>query len=210
MCRPQVIRYPPHLSDLSPVGQPQCDSSLHSSSSHSRLNPSEQLLQFGQPVSGSVISKGLGAVSKSISRLTTPQLLHFQRGITGMSSGLAECCSFSNSISFARQAAHNRVRVQFMQPAHDSAEPSNGPKNPIAKCVLGLVVLVSIMIWSAYHEGPSGQSFGVMGFILFWLKELLLLGFVAIVLLIGGIRALRRGVQQRAGNDHALLLCTEF
>lgn len=92
-----------------------------------------------------------------------------------------------------------------MQPApsHDSAEPSNGPKNPIAKCVFGLVVLASIMIWSAYHEGPSGQSFGVMEFILFWLKELILLGVVAIVLLIGGIRALRRDVQQHSGNDHA-------
>jgi hypothetical protein len=91
-----------------------------------------------------------------------------------------------------------------MQPApsHDSAEPS-GPRNPIAKCVLGLVVLVSLMILSAYHEGPSGQSFSVMGFILFWLKELILLVFVAILLLIAGIRALRRGVQQRSGNDHA-------
>jgi polyferredoxin len=74
----------------------------------------------------------------------------------------------------------------------------------VAKFVLAILAMVLIMGWSVYYKGPSGQSFDAKGFIFFWLRELIILIFVVIALVIGGIRWVRRRIQNHRGGNHAL------
>jgi nitric oxide reductase large subunit len=81
---------------------------------------------------------------------------------------------------------------------------TSSSEHSAGKFVFALLALVLVMIFSVYYKGPSGQSFDTEGFILFWLRELILLGFIVIAFVIVGIGQLRRSIQRnKNGNDHA-------
>lgn len=80
---------------------------------------------------------------------------------------------------------------------------SSGSDHHLGKFVLAVLAMVLAMVWSVYYKGPSGQSLDTHSFILFWLRELIILAFVVIVLVIGGIGWLRRRVQQPRGDNRA-------
>jgi len=80
---------------------------------------------------------------------------------------------------------------------------SSGSDHHVGKFVLAILAIVLAMVWSVYYKGPSGQSLDTNSFILFWLRELIILAFVVIALVLGGIGWLRRRIQQHRGGDHA-------
>jgi len=80
---------------------------------------------------------------------------------------------------------------------------SSGSEHQVAKFFLAILAMVLVMIWSAFYKGPSGQSFDTEDFVVFWLKELILLVFIVIALVIGGIGWLRRRSHHHRGGDHA-------
>lgn len=85
-------------------------------------------------------------------------------------------------------------------------EPKTCPSSSehhVAKFVLAVLAMILPMVWSVYDKGPSGQSLDTKGFILLWLRELIILAFVVIALVIGCIGWLRRGIQQHRGGNHA-------
>jgi hypothetical protein len=43
-------------------------------------------------------------------------------------------------------------------------------------------ILIFLMYLSAIHHGPSGQTLGIFGFILFWLKEIIFLAFMLLAI----------------------------
>lgn len=87
-------------------------------------------------------------------------------------------------------------------PENDEKSP-NGSEHEVAKFFLAVLAIVIAMTWSAYYKGPSAQSFDTEDFILFWLKELLLLVFAVIALVFGCIGWLRRRNQKHQGGHHA-------
>jgi hypothetical protein len=82
-------------------------------------------------------------------------------------------------------------------------KPSSGSEHHVGKFVLAVLAMVLAMIWSVYDKGPSGQSLDTKGFILFWLRELIILVFVVIPVVIGGIGWLWRRIQKHRGDNHA-------
>lgn len=84
-----------------------------------------------------------------------------------------------------------------MQPESPQSvgKSSSGSEHHVGKFVLAVLAMVLAMIWSVYYKGPSGQSLDTKGLILFWLRELIILVFVVIALVIGGIGWLRRRIQ---------------
>jgi len=94
-----------------------------------------------------------------------------------------------------------RKAVETKSPENDQKH-SSGSEHQVAKFFLAIVAIVLAMIWFAYYKGPSGQSFDLKDFIVFWLKELILLAFVVVALVIAGIGWLRRRIHQhRRGNN---------
>ena len=55
--------------------------------------------------------------------------------------------------------------------------PSQGVGAALGVVAVALLLAV-MMVASAYHLGPSGQRLGFWAFITFWMREILLLGFL--------------------------------
>ena len=91
------------------------------------------------------------------------------------------------------------MQTEFPQKTEKS---SAGSEPHVGWFVLAVLTMVVMMIWSIYSKGPSGQSLDTKGFILFWLRELIVLACVAIALVIAGIGSIRRRIQQHRGGEH--------
>ena len=50
----------------------------------------------------------------------------------------------------------------------------------IIGCIIALLVLGLSMYWTWNFVGPSGQTMNIKSFILFWLREVIFLGILAI------------------------------
>ena len=85
----------------------------------------------------------------------------------------------------------------------NSVEPTIRSERSFGKLIFALVVLVLAMVWSVYFTGPSGQSLGVEGFVLFGLRELVILALAIIGLAIGAVSWLKQRNQKRRGGNHA-------
>ena len=55
----------------------------------------------------------------------------------------------------------------------------------IMLCAVSVVVLIALMYYSATYPYPSGKPPGVVSFVFFWLREIIILAIVAVCLLIG-------------------------
>jgi hypothetical protein len=86
---------------------------------------------------------------------------------------------------------------------HDAKKPPSWSEHHLGKVVLALLAMVAVMVWSFYDKGPSGQTLGIKGFVLFWLRELVVLAFVVIALIIAGLGWLRRRIKQIREGNHA-------
>lgn len=56
----------------------------------------------------------------------------------------------------------------------------------IVGCVIGLLVLGLSMYWTWNFVGPCGQTMNIKSFLLFWLREVIFLGMLAIGLFAWG------------------------
>ena len=70
--------------------------------------------------------------------------------------------------------------------------------------VLWLLALVVLMVASYYYPYPSGNPPDMVSFLLFWLREALVLVFAVIVLLAIGLAAAVRAIQRSLRSRRAL------
>jgi len=77
-------------------------------------------------------------------------------------------------------------------------------RKELALAVAGVVILVLGMVAFYYYPYPSGQRPDLIGFVAFWLRELLIIGLVLLLLAVLGFSWVRRTIrQQLARRKHA-------
>ena len=70
------------------------------------------------------------------------------------------------------------------------------------KCVIACLFMGLVMYWSWTYVGPSGQTSDIGSFLLFWLREVVILGMFAIGLFAWGIIWVVRVLRKKfAGNE---------
>ncbi|MBL0124125.1 MAG: hypothetical protein IPP88_15835 [Betaproteobacteria bacterium] len=87
------------------------------------------------------------------------------------------------------------------EPLEGEKKIQSDSEHHLGKVVLMLFALVLLMVWSVHFTGPSGQSLDFKGFILFWLRELIILAFALIALFVAGVGWLKRRSQQSRGSS---------
>lgn len=85
----------------------------------------------------------------------------------------------------------------------NSVKSPQRPESNLGKLGFAVLVMFVVMVWSAYHTGPSGQTFGIKGFILFWFRELIILALAILAVVVGGFNWLKQRHQRRKDDNHA-------
>ena len=75
-------------------------------------------------------------------------------------------------------------RSRHMPQEHPDSDDQASRRSSTAPVVIALLVFVALMTWSALCTGPSGQHLGFWGFVLFWLRELILVVPAVVCLLV--------------------------
>jgi hypothetical protein len=70
----------------------------------------------------------------------------------------------------------------------DSRSPDSGA---VVKAIVCIAVLVAGMAWFVTYEWPSGKSIGLGDFLIFWFRELAILGGLLLLLIVWAIQAIR-------------------
>jgi len=68
-----------------------------------------------------------------------------------------------------------------------------------AKVVVSVVIILAGMGWFLTYDWPSGKEVGLADFVMFWLRELLILGVVLAVLVAMAFRSIRS--KMKAGGE---------
>jgi len=81
-------------------------------------------------------------------------------------------------------------------------ETSDGLRADGIKLFLVIAAMLGVMVGSIYYPWPSGEPLGVKGFIMLWLREIIILGAIAFGFLLGGVLWLRRRLQRSSVRGH--------
>ena len=81
--------------------------------------------------------------------------------------------------------------------------PSDQSGQHFGKLFLAAFVLLALMTASAYYVFPSGETLDFKGFVLLWLRELIILAFVLALFIAIGIGRSRRQRKGGSGGNSA-------
>ena len=62
--------------------------------------------------------------------------------------------------------------------------------------VASLAAMVAGMAWSLYYVFPNGRRIDFAGFVMLWLREIVIVGFAFVVLLVFVVGALMNGLRR--------------
>ena len=75
-------------------------------------------------------------------------------------------------------------------------------KNNIWVGVFAVAVMIGVMVGSIYYPFPSGEPMRFSSFVQLWLREIIVVGFLALVFIIAGVRWLWRHIKQLFHSEH--------
>lgn len=84
--------------------------------------------------------------------------------------------------------------------SHCSVSRQSGSAEGVV-LVIACLVLIAGMLMSIYYPYPSGESLSLFGFIALWLREILILGCAALVVVVMGFAWLRKAVRNAASKN---------
>jgi hypothetical protein len=71
------------------------------------------------------------------------------------------------------------------------------------KILLLVLALVGLMIGSIYFPFPNGKSLDLPTFVLFWLRELIIVGVIVVGCFVAGFVEVWRHLKRRRGDQNA-------
>ena len=119
----------------------------------------------------------------------------------GNTAGIDLChkCGINAVISAAEIEQHRKGVAEVPAP-----EPQSEPESrssAIVKLVVSIAVILAGMAWFLTYDWPSGKKVGVGDFVMFWSRELIILGLLLVAFLAIAFQSIRAKLKSDNNNE---------